>query len=198
MLTRLSGKVAVVTGGAQGIGYAIARRLYEEGASVVIADLNGDGAARAARAIGGQPGATGQPTVGLAMDVSRPDQSRAMVERVTRELGSLDILVNNAGVGQIKPLHEITEREWDWIFDVNVKGLFFCLQAAAEPMKQQRSGKIVNLASIAGRQGEALVLHYCASKAAVISITQSAARALAPYGITANAVAPGIVDTAFG
>src|SRR3954462_3037729 len=118
MLTRLSGKVAGVTGGAQGIGYAIARRLYEDGASVVIADLNGDGAARAAREIGGQPGATGQRTVGLAMDISRRAQARAMVERVTRELGSLDILVNNAGVGQIKPLHEITEREWDWIFDV--------------------------------------------------------------------------------
>src|SRR5205809_4853948 len=117
MMTRLNGKAAVVTGGAQGIGYAIARRLYEEGASVVIADLNGDGAERAARAIGAQHGATGQRMVGLAMDVSRPNQSRAMVERVTRELGSLDILVNSAGVGQIKPLHAITERRWDWIFD---------------------------------------------------------------------------------
>lgn len=194
MSTRLQGKVAVVTGGAQGIGRAIARRLYEEGASVVIADLNGDTAEQTARDLSG--GISGS-ALGIALDVSRPEESRAMVERVTRELGSLDILVNNAGVGKVQRLEDITEADWNWMFDVNVKGLFFCTQAVAVAMKRQRSGKIINLASIAGRQGEPLVVHYCATKAAVISITQSTALELAPFGINVNAVAPGIVDTPF-
>jgi len=111
--------------------------------------------------------------------------------------GRLDILVNNAGVGLIKEVWTTTPEEWDRIFAVNVRGLFFMAQAAAEPMRSQRSGRIINLASIAGRRGEALVAAYCASKAAVININQSLALALAPYGVNVNAMAPGVVDTPY-
>ncbi|HWG85849.1 MAG TPA: L-iditol 2-dehydrogenase [Deinococcales bacterium] len=193
-MAKLNDKVAIVTGGAQGIGRAISRRLAEEGAHVAIADYNLEQAQRTAQEIT----AEGGRAFAVQVDVTKEDDIAAMVDTVVSRAGGIDILVNNAGVGQIKPMFEITRRDWDWIFDVNVKGLFFVLQAVAEQMvKQGRGGKIVNLASQAGRRGEALVLHYCASKATVISITQSAALALAPHKINVNAMAPGIVDTPF-
>jgi len=140
----------------------------------------------------------GGAAAAVAADVRRPEQARAMVEEAKRRFGGLDILVNNAGVGKIIPFLETSERDWDLMFDVNCKGLLWCSQAAARAMIEQgRGGRIVNLASQAGRRGEALVLAYCASKAAVISMTQSMALALAPHRITVNAVAPGVVDTPF-
>ncbi len=191
---RLNGKVAIVTGGAQGMGRAICRRYAGEGAQVAVADYNAAQAERTAQEIV----AEGGEAFAVRADITKEDDIRAMVETVTTTAGGVDILVNNAGVGQIKPLFEISRKDWDWIFDVNVKGLFFVLQAVAERMVAQgRGGKIINLASQAGRRGEALVLHYCASKATVISITQSAALALAPHKINVNAMAPGIVDTPF-
>ena len=191
---RLNGKVAIVTGGAQGMGRAIALRLAREGASVVVADLKVADAQRVAEEIA----AAGGAAAAAETDVRRPEQARALVEEARRRFGGLDILVNNAGVGKIIPFLETTERDWDLMFDVNCKGLLWCSQAAAQAMIEQgRGGRIVNLASQAGRRGEALVLAYCASKAAVISMTQSIALALAPHRITVNAVAPGVVDTPF-
>jgi acetoin reductase-like protein len=187
------GKVAIITGAASGMGRAMAHGFAAEGATVVVADLNEEGAAR----VVGEIGSNGGKAVAKRLDVSNPAESKARVDEVVAELGRLDILVNNAGIGLIKEVWDTTPEEWDRIFAVNVKGLFFMAQAAAEPMRKQRSGTIINLASIAGRRGEALVAAYCASKAAVININQSLALALAPYGVTVNAMAPGVVDTPY-
>ncbi|GAC1472232.1 MAG: L-iditol 2-dehydrogenase [Chloroflexota bacterium] len=191
---RLQGKVAIVTGGAQGMGRAIARRYLEEGARVVIADVQEEAAQRATDELGGADG----NTIPVTVDVRRQDECKAMVDTAVRAFGGLDILVNNAGVGKIIPFIDTTEDDWDFMFDVNCKGLLWCSQAAARVMIDQgRGGKIINMASQAGRRGEALVLAYCASKASVISMTQSIGLALAPHKINVNAIAPGIVDTPF-
>ncbi|MBJ2121938.1 glucose 1-dehydrogenase [Arthrobacter sp. MSA 4-2] len=189
----LEGKVALITGAASGMGKAMAVGFAGEGAHVVIADLNLDGAKEAAEAIR----ATGGSASAVSLNVADPQQSKSVTEDIVNEHGRIDILVNNAGIGLIKPLWETTPEEWDRIMNVNVKGLFFLTQAVCEPMRKQRSGKIINMASIAGRRGEALVAAYCASKATVISITQSTAMAMAEYGVNVNAMAPGIVDTPY-
>lgn len=191
---RLQDKVAIVTGGGSGIGHGICLRLAEEGASVVVADLDADAADRVAGEISGQNGLA----MGVRVDVRNQDSVQEMVDKAVETYGGIDILVNNAGVSKIIPFFETTEADWDFIFDVNCKGVLFCSQAVARVMIEQgRGGKIVNLASQAGRRGEALVLAYCASKACVISMTQSTALALAEHKINVNAVAPGIVDTPF-
>ncbi|MEP6696171.1 MAG: glucose 1-dehydrogenase [Pseudonocardiales bacterium] len=186
-------KVAIITGSASGMGRAMALAFAREGATVVVADLNEEGADRVVAEIGAQGGKASA----AKLNVADPEESKALVTDVVQRYGHLDILINNAGVGLIKEVWETTPEEWDRIFAVNVKGLFFMAQAAAEPMRAQRSGRIINLGSIAGRRGEALVAAYCASKAAVININQSLALALAPYGVTVNAMAPGVVDTPY-
>ena len=187
---KLQGRVAIVTGGAQGMGRAIALRYAREGASVVVADLNGAGAEAVAKEIAGGKG------IGVQVDVRDQEQVQRMVDTAVDTFGGLDILVNNAGVIKIIPFLETTETDWDWMFGINCKGMLWCSQAAARRMIDQgRGGKIINLASQAGRRGESLVLAYCASKACVISMTQSMALALAEHKINVNAIAPGIVDT---
>ena len=189
---RLEGKTAIVTGGAQGIGRATALRFAQEGARVVIGDLQADGAT----AVADEIAQAGGEALGMALDVRDQGQAQAVVDAAVERFGSVDILMNNAGVIRITPFLEIDEAEWDLLFDVNCKGLLWCAQAAARQMiKQGRGGKIINVASQAGRRGEALVLTYCASKATVISMTQSMGLALAEHKINVNAIAPGIVDT---
>ncbi|MDG4879758.1 L-iditol 2-dehydrogenase [Mesorhizobium sp. WSM4884] len=186
---KLKDKVAVVTGGAQGIGAAIVRGFAAEGAQVVIADMAVDKAEALARELGGKASA-------VQLDVRDLASIEAMVDSVTRTHGGIDILVNNAAVFDMGPLLEISEKSFDLQFSVNVKGLLFTLQAVAKRMVAQgRRGKIINMASQAGRRGEALVAVYCATKAAVISITQSAGLALIKHGINVNGIAPGVVDT---
>ncbi|HZY53503.1 MAG TPA: L-iditol 2-dehydrogenase [Reyranella sp.] len=186
---KLKDKVAVVTGGSGGIGAAICRRYADEGARVVVADRNGDSAQRLAAEIG-------KGSFAVALDVASRASIDAMVEQVVATAGGIDILVNNAAVFDLAPILEITEQSYDTVFAVNVKGLLFTLQAAARQMvKQGRGGKIVNFASQAGRRGEALVGVYCASKAAVISLTQSAGLGLIEHKINVNGIAPGVVDT---
>lgn len=191
---RLKGRLAVITGGARGIGRAIGEGYAREGAKVCLADLDADEARRAAQDIGGG-------AFGLALDVTRQDSIDAMVA----EVGNVDILVNNAAIFDLAPIEEITARSYDRIFAVNVKGLLFMMQAVAKQMMARdmgrdgggagHRGKIINMASQAGRRGEALVGVYCASKAAVISLTQSAGLGLARHGINVNALSPGVVDT---
>ena len=184
----LEGKVAVVTGGARGIGRAICERYVEEGAKVAVADIDLKEAEAAAKAMG-------ESAFAVQVDVGRQESIDAMVSGVVGRAGSIDILVNNAGIVSIG-LMEITPQIFDRIFAVNVKGLLFTLQAAARQMiKQGRGGKVINMASQAGRRGEALVAVYCASKAAVISITQSAGLALIKDKINVNGISPGVVDT---
>ena len=184
----LEGKVAIVTGGARGIGRAIAARYAADGARVVIADLNEAGARAAAEEIGGA-------ALGLGLDVTRGEQIDSAIAATVARFGGLDILVNNAGLFDLAPTVEITRESYHRVFAVNVEGLLFTLQAAARQMiAQGRGGKIINFASQAGRRGEALVAVYCASKAAVISLTQSTGLDLIRHGINVNAIAPGVVD----
>jgi D-sorbitol dehydrogenase (acceptor) len=186
---KLERKVAVVTGGARGIGAAICRRYADEGARVAVADVLDREAGALAQEIGGDAFA-------VRLDVTQRTSIDAMVETVVGRAGGIDILVNNAAIFDLAPLLEITEASYDRQFAVNVKGLLFTLQAVAAQMVQQgRGGKIINFSSQAGRRGEPLVAVYCASKAAVISITQSAGLALIRHGINVNGIAPGVVDT---
>lgn len=188
----LKGKVAIVTGAARGIGLAIAERYAQEGAACVLADRLGDQLGAAAQSIveaGGQAAA-------IPCDVTDQADIDAMVAAATERFGKVDILVNNAGVIDIQTIFDVKPSDWDFIMDVNAKGLFFVLQAVARQMvKQGSGGRIINMASEAGRRGGMLAPHYCASKAAAISITQSTALALAKDGILVNAIAPGLVQT---
>jgi D-sorbitol dehydrogenase (acceptor) len=191
---KLEGKVAVITGGARGIGAAIATRFAAEGAQVVVADLLAEDAAATAKAIGGR-------AFSVPVDVTRIGSIESMVETVIARAGGIDILVNNAAIFDMGPVVEVTEKSWDSQFAVNTKGLFFTLQAVAKRMIAQnerspeRRGKIINIASQAGRRGEPLVAVYCASKAAVISLTQSAGLGLIKHRVNVNGIAPGVVDT---
>ena len=186
---KLLGKVAVITGGARGIGSAIATRYAEEGARVVIADINQAESENVAREIG-------HDALGVGLNVTKQESIDAMVRDVVARAGRIDILVNNAGVFEMAPVLEITRESYAKQFAVNVEGLLFTLQAVAKQMVSQgEGGKIVNFASQAGRRGEALVAVYCASKAAVISLTQSTGLGLIKYGINVNGIAPGVVDT---
>jgi NAD(P)-dependent dehydrogenase (short-subunit alcohol dehydrogenase family) len=201
---RLADKIAIVTGAGQGIGRGIALRLAGEGARIVVAEYN----AETADAVAQEIGSKGGQALAYRVDVSDVSAVRQMVPFAVEGFGRVDILVNNAGLMQTKPLLALTEADWDGVIAVNERGVFFCLQAVAGQMLRQipeevkaagrapRSfGKIVNLSSISGRRGRPLAAHYAASKAAVISITQSAALALAPFNINVNAVCPSLVPT---
>ena len=187
-MKRLEGKSALITGSARGIGRAFAEAYIREGARVAIADINIERALETAKEIG--PAA-----YAVQMDVTRQDSIDAAIAACVTEAGGIDILVNNAALFDLAPIVEITRESYDRLFSINVAGTLFTLQAAARQMiAQGRGGKIINMASQAGRRGEALVGVYCATKAAVISLTQSAGLNLIKHGINVNAIAPGVVD----
>ena len=187
-MSRLSGKTALITGAARGIGRAFAEAYLREGARVVIADIDLDAAKRAADEIGAQA---------VLMDVSDQSSIDAGVDAAWSALGGIDILINNAALFDAAPIAEITRASYDRLFAVNVGGTLFTMQAVARRMIDRgQGGKIINMASQAGRRGEPLVAVYCATKAAVISLTQSAGLNLIRHKINVNAIAPGVVDGA--
>ncbi|MDI9350262.1 MAG: L-iditol 2-dehydrogenase [Candidatus Symbiobacter sp.] len=191
---RVKEKCTIVTGGARGIGAAIARAFADEGASVCLADANIDLATTAADVI---IQATGNTNVfALPLDVTKTASIAKMVADVEQRCGGIDILINNAAIFDMAPLAEISEASYERVFAVNVKGLLFTMQHVANSMRSRgRGGKIINIASQAGRRGESMIAVYCASKAAVISLTQSVGLELIKYGINVNGIAPGVVDT---
>jgi D-sorbitol dehydrogenase (acceptor) len=185
---RLAGKTALITGAARGIGRAFAEAYVAEGARVAIADIDIARARATAAEIG--PAA-----VAVELDVTRQDSIDAAVAETVATLGRIDILINNAAIFTAAPLVEIDRKDYERVFSINVAGTLFVMQAVARHMIERGGGgKIINMASQAGRRGEALVAVYCASKAAVISLTQSAGLNLIAHGINVNAIAPGVVD----
>jgi galactitol 2-dehydrogenase len=185
---RLDGKSALITGAARGIGLAFARAYLAEGAQVAIADINLAAAQKAANCLGPKAHA-------IALDVTKQDSIDAGFAEAVAKMGKLDILINNAALFSAAPTVEITRADYDKLFAVNVAGTLFCQQAAARHMIERgQGGTIINMASQAGRRGEGLVAVYCATKAAVISLTQSAGQDLIKHRINVNAIAPGVVD----
>lgn len=187
-------KVALITGAAQGMGLETALELARRGATLVLLDINAEKLSAALNAVQ----RIENRSVSFVMDVSKRDQWVETTQEIHKRFGSIDILVNFAAVFWVKPFEEISESEWDKVFAVNVKGILFGCQVVSPYMRRQKWGRIINLASQAGKTGGLLIgAHYSASKAAVICMTKSFAAALAPDNITVNAVAPGIINTDF-
>lgn len=188
----LENKVALVTGAGRGIGKGIAMALAKAGCHVALADINAANAEQSAQEIAG----LGVKTLALKADISKNEDVEKMVTQVVDHFGQLDIAVNNAGVISIKPVSELTEEDWDSVNNVNAKGVFLCCKAEMAVMQANNSGRIINIASIAGKEGFPDLAHYCASKFAVVGFTNSLAKELKRSGITVNAICPGIVPTA--
>ena len=195
---KLTGKIALVTGGGTGIGRAIVLAIAREGAAVAV---NYSKSADSARETAREAERAGVRAVAVRADVSQDTQARAMVGEVVSGLGGLDLLVNNAGWTRRVPhaqLEDLTDEIWDGVMAVNVRGAFHCVRAAAPHMARRGGGAIVNITSVAGFTGEGSSMAYAASKAALGILTRSLARVLAPQGIRVNAVAPGLLATGFG
>jgi 3-oxoacyl-[acyl-carrier protein] reductase len=184
--------VAVVTGGGQNIGLAICKALAEDGADVAVLDV----VAETAEAAAAEIAAMGVRSLSAVCDVSDKDSVDAAVEKVMAELGRLDILVNNAGITKDGLLIRMSDEDWDRVLDINLKGVFHCTRAAVRPMMKAKFGRIVNISSVIGVMGNAGQANYAASKAGIIGLTKSVAKEFAKKGITANAIAPGFIQTA--
>ena len=188
----LQGKVAVVTGAAQGIGRAIAEALARDGADVAVADLDSGRSQEAVAAVQ----KLGRRALNVKVNVAEWNDAKAMAEQVIKEWGKIDILVNNAGITRDGLLLRMKEEDWNLVLQVNLNGTFHCTKAVLQPMTKQRCGRIINIASIVGVMGNVGQANYAASKAAVIGFTKTVAREYASRAITVNAVAPGFIDTA--
>lgn len=188
---RLAGKTAIVTGGSQGIGRAIAKRLAELGATVVICGRRQEVLEQVAADIR----SAGGSALPLVCDVTSNDDVEALVHATLAETGRIDILVNNAGINRDTLLMRMSEDDWDTVLDVNLKGMYRCTKAVLRPMLKQRSGRIINISSVVGLTGNPGQANYAAAKAAVLGFTKSVAREVASRGITVNTVVPGYIDT---
>ncbi|KAA5827083.1 3-oxoacyl-ACP reductase FabG [Saccharopolyspora hirsuta] len=184
----LQDKVAVITGGAKGIGYAIAENFVSQGAKVVLADIDGDRAKQSAEALDGT-------ALGVACDVTDPDAVQAAVEAATGEFGSLDVMVNNAGITRDATMRKMTLDDFEAVLDVHVKGAWLGTRAAAAVMREQGSGAIVNISSISGKVGMIGQTNYSAAKAGIVGLTKAAAKEVAHKGVRVNAVQPGLIRT---
>lgn len=189
----ITGQVAVVTGAARGIGFAIAQALGQCGARIAIADLDGAAASTAA----GQLRELGIDAIGVAVDVADEAQVQAMVDTVEQALGGVDILVNNAGIVSTGPLLQVSAAEWNRVMAIDLTSVFFCAKAVLPGMMARRAGRIINIASVAGKRGGGLLGNSCyaAAKGGVIALTKGLAREAGPFNITANAITPALTDT---
>lgn len=187
----LTGKVAMVTGGAQGIGKAVALLLARNGADIIAADINLEKAEETVREIQ----LLGRKALAVKVDVGSFDDVIRVVQTVLEKFSQIDILVNNAGINRDKLILRMTEEDWDAVLTINLKGTFNCTKAVVRHMSKQRSGKIVNIASVVGEMGNAGQANYAASKAGVIGFTKTVAREFAQRGINVNAIAPGYIET---
>jgi len=185
-------RVSIVTGGGMGLGKAIGLALAKKGSDVAICDIN----LESARNVSEEIASMGRKAIALRVDVSKSSEVKMMVDRVLEEFGRIDILINNAGICQVSSIEELTEEDWDRVMAVNLKSVFLCSKAVMGIMKKQRSGRIVNMGSLAGKVGGVITAaNYSVSKAGVICFTKALAKELAPFGITVNAVAPGVIET---
>ncbi len=185
---RFDGRVAIVTGSAQGIGRAIAERLGQEGATVFVADVNGDGAASVAKAIGGK-------SVAVACDIGDPDSVKQLHAQVAKTAGKLDILVNAAGIVPFVPWDQLTFEEWRRVMRVNLDGLYLMCRASSDLMRPRNYGRIVNISSNSIFAGTPNMAHYVASKGGVLTFGRALATELGAYKITVNSICPGLTDT---
>lgn len=188
---KLKDKVAVITGAGRGIGRAIALQMAREGASLVCWDIDGEAAAQTAADIE----TMGKAALSLQVDVTQLEQVSGAVEQILKRFSNIDILVNNAGITRDNLLIRMSSQDWDQVLDVNLKGAFHCTKSVARQMMKQRSGRIVNIASVVGLMGNPGQANYCASKAGIIGFTKAVAKELASRGITVNAIAPGFIET---
>ncbi|MDD5146143.1 MAG: SDR family NAD(P)-dependent oxidoreductase [Candidatus Pacebacteria bacterium] len=194
MYEDLKDKVAIVTGARRGMGRTHALKLAEQGVKVVVSDISGDDCQKVVEEIK----ALGGTAIACQCDISQKEQVDGLIKKAMTEYGRLDILVNNAGMLQWKPFLELTEQDWDKLIKVNLGGYFLCSQAAAQEMAKQKSGVIVNVASIAmGQVGVGFngIVHYCASKGGIVAMAEAMSLELAPLGIRVNTIAPGAIDT---
>ncbi|MBW1801180.1 MAG: 3-oxoacyl-ACP reductase FabG [Deltaproteobacteria bacterium] len=191
---RLKDKVMIITGAGQGIGAAYARRTVEEGAKVVVADINGE----KAQAVAGDITAKGHEAMAVKTDVSDENSTRNLVQKVVDTYGRVDVLINNAGIFstiKLKPAEEISVQEWDQLMGVNLRGVFLCCKAVIPFMKKQKQGKIINISSATVFMGKPWYIHYVSSKAGVIGFTRALARELGDFNIQVNCMTPGYTET---
>lgn len=188
----LKGKIALITGGARGIGRAIAECLAKKGADLVVADISFESASDTARALG----AEGVRTLPLKLDVSKSDEVSKAFEDILKEFGRVDIVVNNAGITRDGLLLRMKDEDWDAVININLKGVFLCSKEAVKVMVKQKYGRIINIASVVAFMGNPGQANYSASKAGIIGLTKTIAREYGSRGITVNAVAPGFIETA--
>jgi 3-oxoacyl-[acyl-carrier protein] reductase len=188
----LSGKVTIVTGGAQGIGRAIAELLAQQGSNVVVADIQMEKAEATAKEIAAN---TGQQAIAVQVDVADSDSAKAMIDSAIAEFGRVDVLVNNAGITRDNLIMRMGEDEWDLVLSINLKGAFNCSRAVIRPMMKQRYGRIINMSSVSGLAGQAGQTNYSSSKAGLIGLTKAMAKEVGSRNVTVNAVAPGFIET---